>query len=59
MTTSTREQEELGNDIFCHLPSSNIFLKCIMSDALEEHDGKVSICGKNLTNLQFADDTDF
>ena len=26
-----------------------------MSDALEEHDGKVSITGKNLTNLRIAD----
>ena len=25
-----------------------------MSDALEEHDKKVSIGGKNITNLQFA-----
>ena len=29
-----------------------------MSDALKEHDGKVSTGGKNITNLQFADDTD-
>ena len=29
-----------------------------MSDALEEHDGKVSIGGRNITNLQFVDDTD-
>ena len=29
-----------------------------MSDALEEHDGKVSISGRNITNLQFADDID-
>ena len=28
----------------------NIFLKQIMSDALEEHDGKVSIGGRNITN---------
>ena len=27
-----------------------------MSDALEEHDGKVSIGGGNITNLRFADD---
>ena len=26
-----------------------------MSDVLEEHDGKVSIGGKNITNLRFAD----
>ena len=36
----------------------NIVLKRIMSDALEEHDGKVSICGRNITNLWFADDID-
>ena len=29
-----------------------------MSDALEEHDGKVSIGGRNIINLQFADDID-
>ena len=36
----------------------NIFLKWIMSDALEEHDEKISIGGRNITNLQFADDID-
>ena len=29
-----------------------------MSDALEEHDGKVSIGGRNITNLWFPDDID-
>ena len=29
-----------------------------MSDALEEHDGKVSLGGRNITNLRFADDID-
>ena len=29
-----------------------------VSDALEEHDGKVSIDGRNITNLRFADDID-
>ena len=29
-----------------------------MPDALEEHDGKVSIRGKNTTNLWYADDVD-
>ena len=29
-----------------------------MSDALEEHDGKVSIGGRSITNLRFADDID-
>ena len=36
----------------------NIFLERIMSDALEEHDGKVSKSGRNITSLRFADDTD-
>ena len=30
----------------------------ILSDALEEHDWKVSIGGRNITNLRFADDID-
>ena len=29
-----------------------------MSHALEEHDGKVSLVGRNITNLRFADDRD-
>ena len=32
----------------------NIFLKQIISDALEEHEGKVSVGGRNITNLRFA-----
>ncbi|MEW8548180.1 MAG: hypothetical protein AB2693_32150 [Candidatus Thiodiazotropha sp.] len=36
----------------------NIFLKRIMSDALEEHDGKVSIGCRTITNLRFANDID-
>ena len=32
------------------------FLERIMSDDLEEHDGKVSIGSRNITNLRFADD---
>ena len=44
----------VGKDVFCHPP----FLERIMSDALEEHNGKVSIGGRNITNLRFADDID-
>ena len=33
----------------------NIFLERIMSDVQEEHDGKVIIGGRNVTNLRFAD----
>ena len=29
-----------------------------MSDTLEEHDGKISIGGRNIVNLRFADDID-
>ena len=29
-----------------------------MSDALKEHDGKVSISGRTITNLPFANDID-
>ena len=35
-----------------------IFLERITSDALEKHDWKVSIRGRNITNLGFADDID-
>ena len=36
----------------------NIILERIMSDALEEHDGKFSVDGRNITILRFADDID-
>ena len=36
----------------------SIFLKWIMTDALEKHDGQVSIGRRNIANLQFVDDTD-
>ena len=44
----------------CLLPPFlfNIFLERIMSDALEEHDGKVSVGGRKIINLRFADDID-
>ena len=34
------------------------FLEQIMSDPREEHDGKVSVGGRNMTNLRFADKID-
>ena len=37
---------------------SNIMLERIMSDALEEHDGKVSIGGRTIISLGFADGID-
>ena len=36
----------------------NIFLERIMLEALEEHKGTVSIEGRNITNLRFANDID-
>ena len=36
----------------------SMFLERIMSDALEEHEEKVSTGGRNITNLRFADDID-
>ena len=38
--------------------SSTFFLERIMTDALEEHDGKVSIGGRNITNLLYAGEAD-
>ena len=35
-----------------------MFLERIMSEALEENDGKISIGGRTITNLRFADDID-
>ena len=36
----------------------NIFLERIMTHALEGHEGTVSIGGRTITNLRFADDID-
>ena len=35
-----------------------IFLERIITDALEDHEGTVSIRGRTITNLRFADDID-
>ena len=43
------------------LPIPNLFIISLernMPDALEEHDGKVSIGGRTITSLRFADDID-
>ena len=44
----------------CLLSSTlfNTFLERIMTDALEDHEGTVSIGGRAITNLRFADDID-
>ena len=36
----------------------NIFLERIMTDASEDHEGTVSIGGRTITNLHFANDID-
>ena len=36
----------------------NIFMEMIMTDALEDHEGTVSIGGRTITNVRFADDID-
>ena len=36
----------------------NIFLERIMTDALEDHEGTVSIGSRTITTLRFADDID-
>ena len=36
----------------------NIFLERIMTDALEDHEGTVSIGGRTISNLRFANDID-
>ena len=36
----------------------NIFLDSVMSDALEDHVGSVSIGGRTITHLRYADDID-
>ena len=35
-----------------------MFLERIMTDASEDHESTVSIGGRTITNLRFADDTD-
>ena len=36
----------------------NKFLEIVTTDALEDHEGTVSIGGRTITNLHFADDID-
>ena len=46
-------------DVYSHPPSSTyFFLGRITTDSLEDHEGTVSIGGRTITNLRFADDID-
>ena len=52
---------ESDRDVYSHLPSSTFFfffLERITTDAVEDHEGTVSIGGRTITNLRFADDID-
>ena len=62
MNGSMREwfKTKVGVRQGCPLSSTlfSIFLERIMSDPLEEHDRKVNIGGRNITNLRFVDHID-
>ena len=63
MNGSTREWFSIKVDVRqgCLLSPKlfNIFLEWILSDALEEHEGKIGIGGRNVTtNWWFVGDTD-
>ena len=51
---------ELESDMECLLSPTlfNIFLERIMTEAIEVHEGTVSIEGRTITNICFADDID-
>ena len=51
-TVGVRQERLLSPTLF------NIFLERLMTDALEEHEGTVSIGGGTITNLRFSDDID-
>ena len=56
----SEQQLEIGKDVFFFPPffPPTIFLERIVSDTLEEHDEKVSMGGRTITNLRFADGID-
>ena len=51
-TVGVRQERLLSPTLF------KIFLERLMTDALEEHEGTVSIGGGTITNLRFSDDID-
>ena len=48
----------VGQRCLLSLTLFSIFLERIMTDALEDHEGTVSIGGRTITNLHFPDDID-
>ena len=53
--TGSEKQLESNKDAYSRPPSAT-FLERIMTDALEDHEGTVSIWGRKITSLRFADD---
>ena len=56
--TGSEQQLESDRKVYSHPPFFNIFLERIMADALEDHEGAVSIGGRTITILRIADDID-
>ena len=59
--SSSTAAEEIGSEQQgCLLTPTlfNVFLDRIVTDALEDHGGTVSIGGRTITNLRLADDID-
>ena len=55
--TGSEQQLESDRNVYSH-PPFNIFLERIMTDALEDHKGTVSIGGRTTTIFHFAADID-
>ena len=49
---------ESDRDVYSHPSFLNIYLERIMTDAVEDHEGTVSIGGRTIINLRFAVDVD-
>ena len=56
--TGSEQQLESDRDVSLSPTLFNVFLERIMTDALEDHEGTVSIGGRTITNLRFANDID-
>ena len=54
--TGSEQQLESDRNVYSHPLLFNKFLERIMTGALEDHEGTVSIGGRTITNLRFADD---
>ena len=54
----TRPLVEVRQECLLSPTLFNVFLERIMTDALEDHEGTVSIGGRTITNFRFANDID-